>query len=60
MEEAKAFVDENRHLTKEERNALIYKDGVSGMKNNKKGDFGYVYRNGEEYFIDINFQIRFR
>ena len=60
VEEAKAFVDENRHLTKEERNALIYKDGVSGMKNNKKGDFGYVYRNGEEYFIDINFQIRFR
>ena len=26
----------------------------------KKGDFGYVYKKDNRYFIDLNFQIRFK
>lgn len=33
--------------------------GSSGRKP-KKGDFGYVYEQQGKYYIDINFQIRFR
>lgn len=35
-------------------------DSHTGKKKNKKGDFGYVYQKGNSYFIDLNFQIRFR
>ncbi len=56
---AKAFIDENRELSEEEKNKIIYKDGIGGEKNNKKEDFGYVYQEGEEFFIVINFKIRF-
>ena len=31
-----------------------------GTQKNKKGDFGYVYKKQGQYFIDLNFQIRFR
>lgn len=58
--EAQAVVDENRELTDAERNKVIYKNGVSGPKNSKKGDFGYVYQNGDDFYIVINFQVRFR
>lgn len=58
--EAQAVVDENRELTDVERNKVIYKNGVSGPKNSKKGDFGYVYQDGEDFYIVINFQVRFR
>ena len=58
--EAKVAVEESRSLTDTERNKVLYKDGVSGIKNNKKGDWGYVYQEGEDFFIVINFQIRFR
>ena len=58
--EAKVVVEESRNLTDTERNKVLYKDGVSGIKNNKKGDWGYVYQEGEDFFIVINFQIRFR
>ena len=60
VREAKAFVDEDRCLTDMERKALIFKNGVCGAKRNKKGDFGYVYKDGNDFYIVINFQIRFR
>ncbi len=43
-----------------DENSYLYKNGVSGMKKSKKGDFGYVYENKGCYFIDLNFQIRFK
>lgn len=58
--EAKAIVDNGRTLTVEERNKIIFKNGVDGIKNSKKGDFGYVYQEGDGFYIVINFQIRFR
>lgn len=58
--ESKVFIEENRGLTNVERNHIIYKNGKDGMKNSKKGDFGYVYQDGNNFYIVINFQIRFR
>lgn len=58
-EEAIAFED-GRSLTEEERNNIIYQDGKSGPMKSKKGDFGYVYEKNGKFFIDINFQIRFK
>ena len=60
MAEAKARIDEQRELTEAEKNKIIYKNGKDGTKNSKKGDFGYVYQNGEDFYIVVNFQIRFR
>lgn len=57
--EARAAVNDGRDLTNEERNKIVYKDGKSGVKYNKKGDFGYVYQKGDDFYIVINFQIRF-
>ncbi len=56
---AKAYL-ENRALTKDEENCCIYRNGISGTKKPKKGDFGYLYEKNGRYFIDLNFQIRFR
>ncbi len=58
-EEAIAFED-GRSLTEEERNNIIYQDGKSGPMKSKKGDFGYAYEKNGKFFIDINFQIRFK
>jgi len=58
--EAQMSIDENRELSDEERNKIIYKNGVNGIKNSKKGDFGYVYQDGSDFYIVLNFQIRFR
>ncbi len=52
--EGKCFVNENRHLTQEEKDHLL--NDCHG----KKGDFGYVYQDGKDYYIVINFQIRFK
>lgn len=49
-----------RELAESEVNSLIYKNGVSGAKKSKKGDFGYIYEKEGKYFIDLNFQIRFK
>lgn len=49
-----------RELSESEVNSLIYKNGVSGAKNAKKGDFGYVYEKNGKFFLDLNFQIRFK
>ena len=54
VREGLIMTSENRHLTDEEKTEII--EGCHG----KKGDFGYVYQNGEDFFIVINFQIRFR
>ena len=51
---------ESRVLSEYEVNSYLYKNGVSGAKKYKKGDFGYVYGKDGLYFIDLNFQIRFR
>lgn len=59
LEQAKAYLDD-RSLTTEEKNAIIYKNGIDGAKNSKKGHYGFVYCMDGEYYIDINFQIRFR
>lgn len=32
----------------------------NGLKKAKRGNWGYVYEEGNEYFFSINFQIRFR
>ena len=57
---AKTIINENRDLTEDEVNAIIYKNGMNGAKNPKKGDYGYVYQIDDEFYIAINFQIRFR
>ena len=44
-------------LSGEEINQVIFKNG---RRKSKKGDFGYVYAKDGRYFIDLNFQIRFR
>lgn len=51
---------EDRIFTEKEENSYLYKNGISGTKKSKKGDFGYVYEKNGRYFIDLNFQIRFR
>ena len=65
--EAKAAIDENRCLTDEEIYRIEYSEKIDkktkekkSVKNQKKGDFGYVYQDGEDFYIVINFQIRFR
>ena len=54
VREGMTMISENRHLSDEEKAEII--EGCHG----KKGDFGYVYKDGDEFFIVINFQIRFR
>lgn len=60
LKRAQVYLKNNRNLTQEEENAIIYKNGRNGTKNSKKGDFGYVYQEGDDFFIVLNFQIRFR
>ena len=60
LKRAKVFLEEKRNLTQDEENAIIYKNGKNGTKNSKKGDFGYIYQDGDDFFIVLNFQIRFR
>lgn len=52
--EGKCFINEGRHLTDSEKATII------GNCHGKKGDFGYVYEEYGDFFIVINFQIRFR
>ncbi len=65
---AKAHL-EGREPTEEELDRVKYKlndDGTFKLKNGrripeeKKGDWGYVFKENERYYININFQIRFR
>lgn len=48
---------EGRKITDQEITSCCYKS--DGRRKSKKGNFGYVYNKGNEYYIDINFQIRF-
>ena len=57
--QAKAYL-EGRELSESETNALIYVNGKSGRKKPLKGNFGFVYKHEGHYYIDLNFQIRFR
>ncbi len=57
--QAKAW-SEGRQLTGDETNALLYRNGVSGAKKSKKGDYGFVYERKGACCIDLNYQIRFR
>ena len=57
---AKARIDEQRELTSAEKNKIIFKNGKDGQKNSTKEDFGYVYQEGENFYIVVNFKIRFR
>ncbi len=56
---AKAHLS-GKELTRDEELAYIFKNGKSGTKKSKKGDFGYIYERNGRYLIDLNFQIRFR
>lgn len=49
---------ECREITEEEINECCFTP--DGQKKSKKGDFGYVYHKDGEFYIDINFQIRFK
>jgi hypothetical protein len=64
---AKAAIDENRSLTDEEIFWIEHSEKIDKktkekkiVKNAKKGDFGYVYQDGDDFYIVINFQVRFR
>lgn len=59
---------ENREPTQEEIDWATYKVNKDGTfkikkgkreKRDKKGDWGYVIKENEKFYIDINFQIRF-
>lgn len=52
--EGKCFLEKKRLLTAEEKNDIV------ASCHGKKGDFGYVYKDGDSFYIVINFQIRFR
>lgn len=54
VREGMTMISENRHLTDKEKAEII------GGCHGKKGDFGYVYQDGDDFFITINFQVRFR
>ena len=56
---AQAFIN-GHQLSKEEICQLTYINGTGGARKPKKGDFGYVYQKDGRFFIDFNFQIRFR
>ncbi len=51
---------EGRELTEMELDSINYRNGLPGKRRPKKGNYGYVYKKGERYYIDMNFQIRFR
>jgi hypothetical protein len=59
--EGKAF-QEGRELTDKERHDLTYKlnDDGKEVHRNPKGDWGYIYKQDGRYFLNINFQTRFR
>lgn len=52
--EGKCFLEKKRLLTAEEKNDIV------ASCHGKKGGFGYVYKDGDSFYIVINFQIRFR
>ena len=60
---------EGRELTEDEIKRILYKpsnrtdaDGnpAEPVKRPKKCNFGYVFKEGDEYFFTLNFQIRFK
>ena len=59
VETAKAFI-RGEALDETEKNRIIYKNGQQGPLKPKKGNYGYIYASEGKYYIDLNFQIRFR
>lgn len=59
VETAKAFI-KGEVLDETEKSRIIYKNGQQGPQKPKKGNYGYIYEVEEKYYIDLNFQIRFR
>ena len=59
VETAKAFIN-GETLDETKKNRIIYKNGQQGPQKPKKGNYGYIYEVEGKYFIDLNFQIRFR
>lgn len=55
--EAKAAL-KGKKLSDSELRQISMKD--DGKMKAKKGDWGYVYQENGDYFIAINFQVRFR
>jgi len=54
---------EGKEPTEEELHAVTYEiDKKTGKEERKakKGDWGYVYKDGDRFFININFQVRFK
>lgn len=49
-------------VTDTEKRLVTYKMGTDGKekKNPVKGDWGYVYKKDNKYYISINFQLRFK
>ncbi|MBQ1725065.1 MAG: hypothetical protein II022_04275, partial [Muribaculaceae bacterium] len=60
VKRANVYLHEHRELSQAEENSIVFTNGFDGKKKSKKGDFGYVYQEGNEFFIVLNFQIRFR
>ena len=50
----------HREPTEAELNAVTFKNGRDGKKKDAKGDWGYVIKEGDKFFINLNFQIRFQ
>lgn len=59
VETARAFI-KGEVLDETEKSRIIYKNGQQGPQKPKKGNYGYIYEVEEKYYIDLNFQIRFR
>lgn len=59
VETAKAFI-KGEVLDETAKNRIIYKNGQKGPQKHKKGNYGYIYEVEGKYYIDLNFQIRFR
>lgn len=52
---------QNREPTEQEIHDVAYKmERGCEKRKPKKGDWGYVYKDGDRYYITINFQVRFR
>lgn len=50
--------NESRNVHEDELYRVTHNS--KGVRKSKKGDWGYVYREGDCYYIAINFQIRFK
>ena len=45
-------------FTEDDRRSILY--NADGTKRSKKCNFGYIYKEGNDYYFTLNFQIRFK